>query len=245
MRAIRHVIWDFNGTLIDDVDCCVDTLNTLLASELTADLACQYLATFGFPVRAFYVELGFDFEREDFDSSRHLQCSAITPAVSGRGPQEGCERRIAGDAAPRRSCSRCIGVEQPCCNACCGTSRCTSHGPCPRPRPQRASSKVQLGLTCGASCWPARRDPAGRRHLARSRAAAHWAAVLAVRARTPGRRAPGRERGARCRIARPSPAAIDRAVAPSMKVLRFVLRSAGRAARMACSAPPARPSTGV
>ena len=29
-RPIRHVIWDFNGTLLDDVDCCVATLNTML-----------------------------------------------------------------------------------------------------------------------------------------------------------------------------------------------------------------------
>jgi phosphoglycolate phosphatase len=66
--SIRHVIWDFNGTLIDDVDCCVATLNTLLAERaLPAISRAEYLARFAFPVRDFYLALGFDFEREDFD----------------------------------------------------------------------------------------------------------------------------------------------------------------------------------
>jgi phosphoglycolate phosphatase len=67
--SIRHVIWDFNGTLLDDVDCCVGTLNTLLADRALAPISrAQYLAGFGFPVRDFYLGLGFDFEREAFDA---------------------------------------------------------------------------------------------------------------------------------------------------------------------------------
>jgi phosphoglycolate phosphatase len=66
--AIRHVIWDFNGTLLDDVDCCVATLNTMLIERAMQAISREeYLQRFGFPVRDFYVELGFDFEREDFD----------------------------------------------------------------------------------------------------------------------------------------------------------------------------------
>ena len=64
---IRHLIWDWNGTLLDDVDCCVDTLNTLLAERgLAAMDRDAYRAGFGFPVRSFYEGLGFDFAREDF-----------------------------------------------------------------------------------------------------------------------------------------------------------------------------------
>jgi phosphoglycolate phosphatase len=67
--SIRHVIWDFNGTLLDDVDCCVATLNTLLAERALPPISrAQYLAGFGFPVRDFYLALGFDFEREAFDA---------------------------------------------------------------------------------------------------------------------------------------------------------------------------------
>ena len=68
MSDIRHVIWDFNGTLLDDVDCCVSTLNTLLDERGLPPISrLQYLARFGFPVRDFYLELGFDFENEDFE----------------------------------------------------------------------------------------------------------------------------------------------------------------------------------
>ena len=64
---IRHLIWDWNGTLLDDVDCCVDTLNTLLAErDMPPVSRSAYKEAFGFPVRDYYAGLGFDFEREDF-----------------------------------------------------------------------------------------------------------------------------------------------------------------------------------
>jgi phosphoglycolate phosphatase len=67
MSVIRHVIWDFNGTLLDDLDCCVATLNTLLAERNLALLSRErYLERFGFPVKDFYLELGFDLDQEDF-----------------------------------------------------------------------------------------------------------------------------------------------------------------------------------
>jgi phosphoglycolate phosphatase len=59
---IRHVIWDWNGTLLDDVDCCVDTLNGLRAARQLAPIAREeYRERFGFPVRAFYEGIGFAF----------------------------------------------------------------------------------------------------------------------------------------------------------------------------------------
>lgn len=68
MPTIRHVIWDFNGTLLDDVDACVDTVNTILAEHarpaLTRD---DYLARFGFPVRDFYAVLGLDLDTAGFE----------------------------------------------------------------------------------------------------------------------------------------------------------------------------------
>jgi phosphoglycolate phosphatase len=64
---IRHVVWDWNGTLLDDVDPTVFTLNSLLEERrmplVTRE---EYRDRFGFPVRAFYEGLGFDFGKEDF-----------------------------------------------------------------------------------------------------------------------------------------------------------------------------------
>jgi phosphoglycolate phosphatase len=69
MQAIRHVIWDFNGTLLDDVRCCLDALATLLEERGLPVLSEHgYRDLFGFPVRDFYTAIGFDFERETFDS---------------------------------------------------------------------------------------------------------------------------------------------------------------------------------
>jgi phosphoglycolate phosphatase len=67
--VIKHVVWDWNGTLLDDVDACVDSINSLLRERAMPTIARDhYLEHFGFPVRDFYVHLGFDLDREDFDS---------------------------------------------------------------------------------------------------------------------------------------------------------------------------------
>ncbi len=95
MRAIRHVIWDFNGTLLDDVDCCVDTLNTLLIERNLQPISrAQYRARFGFPVRPFYVELGFDFEREDFERVAGTYMARYAERIAAAGPQQGAHAAL-------------------------------------------------------------------------------------------------------------------------------------------------------
>ncbi len=69
MKTIQHVIWDWNGTLLDDVSACVLSLNHILAQRglryMTAE---DYQSEFDFPVKSFYTRLGLDFEREDWDA---------------------------------------------------------------------------------------------------------------------------------------------------------------------------------
>lgn len=56
------VIWDWNGTLLDDVEVARAAMNTVLRSrelpEIPDDGA--YRRVFGFPIRAFYARLGVD-----------------------------------------------------------------------------------------------------------------------------------------------------------------------------------------
>lgn len=67
-RAIRYVLWDWNGTLLDDLDVCVRILNVLCERR---GMRCieveEYLEKFTFPVIDYYRAVGFDFEKEPFE----------------------------------------------------------------------------------------------------------------------------------------------------------------------------------
>lgn len=69
MSDVKHVIWDWNGTLYDDPHICVATLNRILERRdlPLVDLE-QYREIFRFPVKAYYEDIGFDFNTEDWDN---------------------------------------------------------------------------------------------------------------------------------------------------------------------------------
>jgi phosphoglycolate phosphatase len=62
------VIWDWNGTLLDDVDVVIDIMNGVLSKRnlplLTRE---RYRRVFTFPVKEYYKRLGFDFGKEKFE----------------------------------------------------------------------------------------------------------------------------------------------------------------------------------
>jgi phosphoglycolate phosphatase len=64
----KGIIWDWNGTLLDDTHLAVAAMNNMLARRglpvLSVD---RYKALFTFPVREYYREVGFDFEQEPFE----------------------------------------------------------------------------------------------------------------------------------------------------------------------------------
>ena len=63
------VIWDFNGTILDDVDTGIISVNKLLSDRGLPVLRGkeEYRAVFGFPVRDYYERLGFDFSKEPYE----------------------------------------------------------------------------------------------------------------------------------------------------------------------------------
>jgi len=67
MIALKHIIWDWNGTILDDRWLTIAAMNSVLArrnmDEITED---QYLQVFTFPVIEYYRRLGFKFEKEPF-----------------------------------------------------------------------------------------------------------------------------------------------------------------------------------
>lgn len=64
----HHIIWDWNGTLLDDTWLCVEVLNGLLARRGRGPISDDdYRRNFGFPVVDFYKYLGFDTDVDSFD----------------------------------------------------------------------------------------------------------------------------------------------------------------------------------
>jgi phosphoglycolate phosphatase len=64
----KHIIWDWNGTLLDDAWLCVEILNRMLARRgMRTTTLPEYQEDFDFPVINYYIKLGFDFEKEPFD----------------------------------------------------------------------------------------------------------------------------------------------------------------------------------
>jgi phosphoglycolate phosphatase len=68
MARYQHIIWDWNGTLLDDAWLCIDIVNGLLAKRsLPALSAERYQEIFDFPVKEYYRRLGFDFSKEPYE----------------------------------------------------------------------------------------------------------------------------------------------------------------------------------
>ncbi|NOU48484.1 MAG: HAD family hydrolase [Bacteroidales bacterium] len=68
LKDITLVIWDWNGTLLDDVAVCVDSINMLLNErQLTPLDKTLYQQIFTFPVKDYYEKAGFNFGEEPFE----------------------------------------------------------------------------------------------------------------------------------------------------------------------------------
>lgn len=85
------ILWDWNGTLLDDVELCEDALNRLLQRygyPQRYDHE-QYRAIFGFPIEEYYIRAGFDFTRHSFAElaekymDDYVPASAACPLMDG------------------------------------------------------------------------------------------------------------------------------------------------------------------
>lgn len=69
---MNSIIWDWNGTLLNDVELCISSVNSLLKDRnLPLINTKKYKEVFSFPVKEYYKTLGFDFEAEDFSIPAH------------------------------------------------------------------------------------------------------------------------------------------------------------------------------
>jgi phosphoglycolate phosphatase len=68
-RLPRHILFDWNGTLQDDVLAAVAGTNALLLDQGSAPIGVErYREVFSFPARSSYAALGIDLEHHDWDA---------------------------------------------------------------------------------------------------------------------------------------------------------------------------------
>jgi len=69
IKSKKAIIWDWNGTLLNDIVICVDCMNILLQRRKLPVLSIErYREIFTFPVMEYYKLAGFDFSNEPFET---------------------------------------------------------------------------------------------------------------------------------------------------------------------------------
>lgn len=93
MQKIQTIVWDWNGTLLDDVELCRHTINRLLVKRglKRLDLE-QYRRVFQFPVIEYYRKAGFDLEAEPFEVLAHEYMAYYQPRSIQCALQEGTQQ---------------------------------------------------------------------------------------------------------------------------------------------------------
>lgn len=80
------IVWDWNGTLFDDVPVCVEVENQLLRRRGLPELTIErYREIFTFPVREYYRAAGLDLERESFENLAEEYITAYNAAARNCG----------------------------------------------------------------------------------------------------------------------------------------------------------------
>ncbi len=72
LHHVSTILWDWNGTLLDDISISINAINQLLSDRNLSRLNNEtYREVFTFPVKKYYESVGFDFQREDWDEVAH------------------------------------------------------------------------------------------------------------------------------------------------------------------------------
>ena len=68
MHRFKAIIWDYNGTLLNDLEIGIESINLMLSKRNLPLLTSEsYREVFTFPVKDYYEKVGFDFEKENWD----------------------------------------------------------------------------------------------------------------------------------------------------------------------------------
>ncbi|MGC3993543.1 MAG: HAD hydrolase-like protein [Propionicimonas sp.] len=92
-----HVVWDWNGTLLDDLECCVSVTNRMLAEFGLPELVdvAAYQSVFRFPIIEYYADLGFDTAPGgNFDAAARRYLQLYSPAARACGLHAGARETL-------------------------------------------------------------------------------------------------------------------------------------------------------
>lgn len=69
ITGIQRVIWDWNGTILDDTEICCEIANQMRAERGMRPLAGtdEYRTVFGFPIIEYYGRMGYTFAQETYE----------------------------------------------------------------------------------------------------------------------------------------------------------------------------------
>jgi phosphoglycolate phosphatase len=92
-KKFSHIVFDWNGTLLDDIKLAVDSVNTILNKYSLPSITREiYRDLFHFPIKSFYAKLGFSFNYVSFEQlaqeyleqfdGRFASCELQTGAIS-------------------------------------------------------------------------------------------------------------------------------------------------------------------
>ena len=85
MAQTQLVLWDWNGTLLNDLQLSIQALNRLLAENGYPQQfdTRAYRKIFGFPIQDYYRRAGFDFSRHPYDRLAQRYMEMYIPASEG------------------------------------------------------------------------------------------------------------------------------------------------------------------
>lgn len=67
LKEYKHIIWDWNGTLLNDVELSLSIINRILREREIDELSLEkYRSIFTFPIRDYYEKAGLDLKKHSF-----------------------------------------------------------------------------------------------------------------------------------------------------------------------------------
>lgn len=89
----QNIIWDWNGTLLNDIDICLEIANKMLEKQTNIPInLSQYKNAFGFPITAYYEKIGIDIQKQSFEELTEIFINNYRNGVKNCGLHNGVKR---------------------------------------------------------------------------------------------------------------------------------------------------------